>query len=42
MAFYLVYAPTATPLGELARVAGTRWTIDDTFKLAKGQVGLDQ
>ncbi|HEU5397891.1 MAG TPA: IS701 family transposase [Gammaproteobacteria bacterium] len=42
LAYYLVYAPPATPLEELARVAGARWTIDDMFKLAKGQVGLDQ
>jgi SRSO17 transposase len=42
VASYLVYAPTATPLGELARAAGARWTVDDMFKLAKGQVGLDQ
>jgi SRSO17 transposase len=41
LAFYLVYAPADTPLAELARVAGTRWAIEDTFKLAKGQVGLD-
>ena len=25
----------------MVRAAGARWTIDDTFKLAKGQVGLD-
>jgi len=42
LAFYLVYAPPATSLEELARAAGARWTIDDIFKLAKGQVGLDQ
>ena len=42
LAFYLVYAPTATPLEEVVRAAGARWTIEDTFKLAKGQVGLDQ
>jgi SRSO17 transposase len=41
LAYYLVYAPDDTPLAELARVAGARWTIDDLFKLAKGQVGLD-
>jgi SRSO17 transposase len=41
LAYYLVYAPVATPLAELVRVAGARWTIDDLFKLAKGQVGLD-
>ena len=42
VAFYLVYCPAATPLAEVVRAAGARWTIDDAFKLAKGQVGLDQ
>jgi SRSO17 transposase len=42
VAHYLTYGPTDTPLAELARVAGARWSIDDLFKLAKGQVGLDQ
>jgi SRSO17 transposase len=42
LAFYLVYCPAATPLAEVVRAAGARWTIDDAFKLAKGQVGLDQ
>jgi SRSO17 transposase len=41
VAYYLVYAPVATPLAEVARAAGTRWTIEEVFKLAKGQVGLD-
>jgi SRSO17 transposase len=41
LAYYLVYAPTGTPLAEIVRVAGARWTIDDLVKLAKGQVGLD-
>jgi hypothetical protein len=41
VAFYLVYAPEGTPPAELVRVAGARWSIDDLFKLAKGQVGLD-
>jgi len=41
LAFYLVYAPADTPLDEVVRAAGARWTIEDTFKLAKGQVGLD-
>ena len=27
---------------ELARVAGTRWSIEECFEEAKGQVGLDQ
>jgi SRSO17 transposase len=41
LAYYLVYAPVETPLTEVIRAAGARWTIDDLFKLAKGQVGLD-
>ena len=41
VAFYLVYAPTGTALEEVVRAAGARWTIEDTFKQAKGLVGLD-
>ncbi len=42
VAYYLVYAPTDTPLAEIVRAIGARWTIEDVFKLAKRQVGLDQ
>jgi SRSO17 transposase len=41
LAFYLVYAPSEVALDEVVRAAGARWSIDDLFKLAKGQVGLD-
>lgn len=41
IAYYLVYAPTNTPLSQIVQAAGARWTIEDTFKLATGQVGLD-
>jgi SRSO17 transposase len=41
VAYYLVYAPEDTPLDEMVRAAGSRWAIEDVFKLAKGQVGLD-
>jgi SRSO17 transposase len=41
VAFYLVYAPEGTSLEAMVRAAGSRWAIEDTFKLAKGQVGLD-
>lgn len=41
LASYLVFAPVDTPLAEVVRAAGARWTIDDLFKLAKGRVGLD-
>jgi hypothetical protein len=41
VAYYLVYAPVDWPLQEMVRAAGSRWTIEEMFKLAKGQVGLD-
>ena len=40
--FYLTHAPQGTTLGELVRVAGTRWSIESLFEQAKGEVGLDQ
>jgi SRSO17 transposase len=42
LAFYRVSAPANTPLAELARIAGTRWSIEEGFERAKGDVGLDQ
>jgi SRSO17 transposase len=42
VAYYLVYAPVGTPLAEIVRAAGCRWTIEDVFKLAKRQAGLDE
>ena len=42
LTYYLAYAPTDTPLTEIVRAIGARWTIEDVFKLAKRQVGLDQ
>jgi SRSO17 transposase len=42
VAFYLVHCSAATQLAEVVRAVGARWTIDDAFKRAKGQVGLDQ
>lgn len=41
VAYYLVYARDGVPLVEVVRAAGSRWAVEDTFKLAKGQVGLD-
>ena len=37
----VVFAPQATPLEEVVRVAGSRWTIERGFEEAKGEVGLD-
>jgi SRSO17 transposase len=38
---YVVFAPQDTSLGEVVRVAGTRWTIESCFEAAKSEVGLD-
>jgi SRSO17 transposase len=38
---YVVFAPQATTLEEVVRVAGARWTIESSFEAAKGEVGLD-
>ena len=40
-AYYLVYAPQETLFETLVAVAGRRWTIEESFELAKGEVGLD-
>jgi SRSO17 transposase len=42
LAYYLCHGPGRTPLRELARVAGARWAIEETFQTAKGGVGLDE
>jgi len=42
LAYYRVFGPEATTLAEMARVAGTRWVIEEGFARAKGEVGLDQ
>lgn len=42
LAFYRAFAPTETTVAELARVAGTRWSIEEGFERAKGEAGLDQ
>jgi SRSO17 transposase len=38
---YLAYAPAATSLAEVVRVAGMRWTVEESIQTAKGEVGLD-
>lgn len=41
IAYYLCYGPAQTNVHELIRIAGRRWVIEDCFKAAKGEVGLD-
>jgi SRSO17 transposase len=42
LAYYRVFGPTTTTLAEMARIASTRWVIEEGFERAKGGVGLDQ
>jgi SRSO17 transposase len=41
LAYYRCYAQHPVPLLTLVRIAGIRWSIEETFQTAKGQVGLD-
>jgi SRSO17 transposase len=38
---YIVFARAHTTLSDLVRVAGTRWTVEESIECAKGEVGLD-
>ncbi len=42
MASYRCYSPRPVTLAELVRVAGRRWTVEESFQCAKGQAGLDE
>ncbi len=42
IAYWLAYGPSQTPTSELVRVCDARWTIEECFSQAKGEVGLDQ
>ena len=42
LAFYRCWTPHPASLAQLVRVAGIRWTVEEGFQAAKGQVGLDQ
>ena len=42
LAYYACFGAAETPLLVLVRVAGTRWIIEDAFKEAKQEVGLDE
>jgi hypothetical protein len=42
LAYYVCYGPIGATLADLARVAGLRWSIEESFERAKDDVGLDQ
>ncbi|XVV10935.1 hypothetical protein ACQP2X_39775 [Actinoplanes sp. CA-131856] len=42
LAFDRCWTPRPANLAQLVRIAGVRWTVEEGFQSAKGQVGLDQ
>jgi SRSO17 transposase len=42
LAYYRCYSPCPVPLSTLVRVAGSRWTVEETFQNSKGLAGLDE
>ena len=42
LAYYVCYGPRKTRLLDLARIAGTRWAVEECFQQAKNQAGLDE
>ncbi|MDH6711105.1 SRSO17 transposase [Kitasatospora sp. MAA19] len=42
LAFYRCFSPCPVPMSELVRVAGRRWTVEETFQAGKGLAGLDE
>ena len=42
LAYYRCWSPAPVPLRELVRVAGRRWTIEESFQASKTLTGLDQ
>jgi SRSO17 transposase len=42
LAYYRCYTPRPTPLAVLVKVAGWRWTVEESFQAGKGLCGLDE
>ncbi len=42
LVYYVVFCPINTTLEELVQVAGKRWTVEESFEITKGEVGLDE
>jgi SRSO17 transposase len=40
-AYFICHTPKRIALAEMARIAGMRWSIEETFQTAKGEAGLD-
>ena len=41
IAYYLTHGPKRVALADLARAAGARWAIEESFQTGKGETGLD-
>ena len=41
LAYYICHNPRAEGLGELARAAGMRWPVEESFEAAKNEAGMD-
>lgn len=41
IAYYICFAEAQTSLEELARVAGSRWAVEECFQASKNETGLD-
>nr|WP_053847008.1 IS701 family transposase [Streptomyces sp. NRRL B-24085] len=42
IAYYMAYASAGIEIAELARIAGSRWAIEECFQAAKNECGLDE
>ncbi|HEY6408720.1 MAG TPA: IS701 family transposase [Ktedonobacteraceae bacterium] len=42
VSYFLVFAPSDTTLSQIAIAIGSRWTVEQCFEEAKGEVGLDE
>jgi SRSO17 transposase len=42
LAFYRAYSPTKVPINALVKVAGRRWTIEESFAASKELAALDE
>ncbi|MGZ2357923.1 hypothetical protein LRE75_14690 [Streptomyces sp. 372A] len=42
IAYYLTYGPADIEITGLARIAGSRWAIEECFQAAKNESGLDE
>lgn len=41
LAYYRCHNPRNEPFGEMVRVAGSRWPVEECFEAAKSEAGLD-